>query len=299
MELLPFAVPALADAPRVREHTPGAMGSDAAFANTYLLQQKYGTTIAFAASFYFRHFEGNSRLRGYAFPCGAGDPAHALELLRRDAAARGRQFRFCLLTQQQRSTLEQLFPGAFSFSSDPGDADYLYTRDLLANLPGPAFHAKRNHIAQFERACPQWHTAPLSAPGSAADALCVAEQWLQGMPEPSPALQHEIRAISHALQHCDELGLFGCVLYAAEQPIAMSIGSFISDGVADIHYEKCVPEWKKAYPLINRETARMLHPAAYINREEDLNQPGLRKAKLSYHPALVLEKFSAIPLPSC
>lgn len=294
MESLHFAAPVLADAPRVRELTARAMGSDAAFANTYLLQQKYGTTIAFADSFYFRHFEGNTRLCGYAFPCGEGDIAAALERIRRDAAARGRAFRFCLLTPEQKSTLCELYPGVFDLATDPGDADYIYTRDCLAELPGPAFHSKRNHITQFERLCPQWRIAPLAEPGCAADALCVAEQWLGGMPEPSPALLHETRAIAHALQHISELGLFGCVLYTAEsQPIAMSIGSFISPTVADIHYEKCAPEWKKAYPLINRETARMLTAAQYINREEDLNQPGLRKAKLSYHPALLLEKSSA------
>lgn len=297
MEPLPFSAPTPADAPRARAHTRGAQGSDAAFANTYLLQHKYGTTIAFAGSFYFRHFEGNARLLGYAFPQGEGDPRAALELLRRDAAARQRSFRFCLLTAEQRDLLERLYPGAFSYPTDPGDADYLYTRHLLAELPGPAFHAKRNHIAQFERSCPQWRAAPLAAPGSAAAALHVAEQWLAGMPEPSPALLHEIRAISHALQHIEPLGLFGCVLYAGQQPIAMSIGSRISPRVADIHYEKCLPDFKKAYPLINRETARMLSDdCELINREEDLNQPGLRKAKLSYHPSLILRKFSAIPL---
>lgn len=299
MESLLFAAPVLADAPRVRRLAQTAMGSDAAFANIYLLQQKYGTTIAFTDSFFFRHFSGSSRLSGYAFPCGEGDIASALELIRQDAAAKGRDFRFCLLTEKQKEVLESIYPSSFSFVTDPGDADYLYTQHQLAALPGSAFHAKRNHIAQFERSNPDWSLLPLSHPACAADALAVAQGWLESMPGDSPALHHEARAIEHALSHVDELCLFGAVLYVAQKPVAMSIGSRISPAVADIHYEKCLPDWKKAYPLINRELARLLNDCEYINREEDLNQPGLRQAKLSYRPAILLQKYSATPLPLC
>lgn len=294
-----FTAPALADAPRVRELTQNSLGSDAAFANIYLLQEKYETTIAIADDCLFRHYGGHGRLMGYAFPCGSGDAAAALDLLHRDATARERSFRFCLLTHEQKNILEQIYPGAFTFTTDRGDADYLYTRQQLAELPGSGFHAKRNHIAQFERTHSNWHLAPLSCRKTVGDALLVAQGWLQSVADDSPALQHESRAIEHALQHLDELGLFGAVLYVADKPVAMSIGSHISPSTADIHYEKCLPEWKKAYPLINREIARLLKDSHYINREEDLNQPGLRQAKLSYHPALVLEKFSAIPHSAC
>lgn len=295
---LSFAAPAIADAPRVRELTRHAMSSDLAFANIYLLQEKYGTTIALAGGFLFRHFSGGGRLAGYAFPCGEGDIAAALELTRRDAAARRRIWEFCLLTQEQRLLLEQLYPGEFAYHSDRGDADYLYTREQLLSLPGTAFHAKRNHIAQFERAHPDWRFEPLGRDNER-HALHIAEEWLRSLPQPTPALQHELRAIAKALHHSAELQLTGGIIYADARPIAMSISSAISPSVADIHYEKCLPEWKKAYPLINRESARFLSGYNFINREEDLNQPGLRQAKLSYHPSLILEKFTATPSRPC
>lgn len=293
---LSFAAPAAADAPRVRELTRHAVGSDLAFANIYLLQEKYGTQIAIAEGYLFRHFKGNSRLRGYAYPCGeGGDIEYALELIRQDAAARGCKYEFCLLTEEQRNDLEKHCPGQFTYHTDRGDADYLYSYSQLAELPGSVYHAKRNHIAQFERVNPDWHFLPLTH-SNTKDALEIAQGWLKGMPDAAPALHHEIRAIENALHLRDELQLFGGVLYVQKQPIAMSIGSYISPKVADIHYEKCLPEWKKAYPLINREMARQLEGCELINREEDLNQPGLRQAKLSYHPALLLEKYNAIPV---
>lgn len=294
---LHFAVPSLADAPRVRECARHALSSDLSFANIYLLQEKYGTTIAFNGGFLFRHFSGSGRLSGYAFPCGEGDVRQAIELIRRDAAARHREARFCLLTPEQAALLRDICPDAYDYRTDRGDADYLYEQPQLATLPGAAYHGKRNHIAQFEREH-KWHFETITDE-NVQDALAVAQAWLSGVPEPSPALQHEARSLRNALRLHRSLELFGGVLYAENTPAAMCLGSFISPGVADIHYEKCTPECKKAYPLINREMARALEHCRLINREEDLNQPGLRQAKLSYHPALVLEKFTAIPLLPC
>ena len=46
-----------------------------------------------------------------------------------------------------------------------------------------------------------------------------------------------------------------------------------------------------AYAMINQQF--LLHEAAgfrYVNREEDLGEPGLRQAKESYHPVFMMEK---------
>ena len=295
---LTFAPPTLADASWVQALTRQAVSSDLAFANIFLLQEKYKTTIAYAKGFLFRHFAGGNRLSGYAFPCGNGNIREAIDMICSDAAAHQRSLQFCLLTSDQKKSLEELLPGQFTYALDRGDADYLYSHTQLAELPGTLFHAKRNHIAQFERANPNWQFKLLNDE-TAQDALYVAHGWLHGIADAPPALQHEYKAIKNALEHLDELALFGGVLYVDNTPISMSIGSYISPKVADIHYEKCLPEWKKAYPLINREMARQLHKCDLINREEDLNQPGLRQAKLSYHPILIHEKYSAVPSSVC
>ncbi len=295
---LPFATPALHDATTVRQviGATQAMGNDLSFANLFLLREKYNTTIAVADDFLFRHYAGNTRFQGYAFPCGTGDIEQALAHIESDAAAHGRELRFCLLTEEDARLLRELRPRQFHFSTDAGDTDYLYRQSDLADLPGTAYHKKRNHIAQFYRQYPHWTFAPLTRE-TISQAQQVAEQWYAAQGSTNPALLHEQRAIHSALTHVEELSLLGGILSIDNEPIAMTLASYITPHTVDIHYEKCLPQFRDAYPIINREMARSLQ-ATWINREEDLNIPGLRQAKLSYRPARLLHKYSASLLAS-
>lgn len=296
--LLPFVSPVLADATAVREITwrTRAVGSDLAFANIYLLQNKYHTEILIQDGILYRHFSGNTRLRGYAFPCGAADEDATDMALRRieaDASARNREAAFCLLTDEDAAMLQRLRPGRFVYTSDRGNADYLYRQSDLSQLPGTPYHTKRNHLARFTRLYPDWYFR-LYSPALHADALSVADAWYQAAAG-TAALEHEHEAIRHALKHASELNLTGGLIYIGNQPVALALASMISSQAADVHYEKCHPDYRDAYPAINRCMADALAPATYINREEDMNIDGLRKAKRSYRPALLLNKWDATP----
>lgn len=290
--ILPFRAPELSDAAAVRRCTQNALQSDLSFANIYLLRHKYGTRLLFHMEHLIRHFSGHVRLQGYSFPVGgkAEELEACLRGIEAHSKATGTPLHYCLLTREQVEFLREIYGNKAEVRCDEGDADYLYNRELLANLPGTAYHKKRTHVSKFLRQYPDAKLVELTDE-NAADALLVAKQWLAGQEE-SPALQHEYKAMEHALENREILGIGGGIVYVDGEPISMALVSQINSTVTDIHYEKCIPEFRDAYSYINRELAAVLN-TEWINREEDLNIPGLRKAKLSYHPSLILKKYNA------
>lgn len=75
------------------------------------------------------------------------------------------------------------------------------------------------------------------------------------------------------------------------------MGKSLGGDTYDVFFEKAYADIQGAHPMINREFARWVrahHPEiVYLNREDDMGEENLRKAKLSYHPDLLLEKYVA------
>jgi hypothetical protein len=89
------------------------------------------------------------------------------------------------------------------------------------------------------------------------------------------------------------LQLCGGIYYVETRPVAYVLGEELAGGASFvIHFEKAVRGYKGLYQFINQSFAAIL-PDVYqtINREQDLGEPGLRQAKLSYNPAGFIEKF--------
>ena len=91
------------------------------------------------------------------------------------------------------------------------------------------------------------------------------------------------------------LKIKGGIIYVGEKAVAFTLGSAVNAEVFDIHIEKSLAEYAEGYTVINREfAANELANYKYINREDDMGLDGLRQAKLSYHPAVMVKKYSAV-----
>ena len=126
-------------------------------------------------------------------------------------------------------------------------------------------------------------------------------QWFQAnrTDHDETGLSDERRAMTYALNHFNELELTGGAICVDHQIIAFSFGAPINHNTFGVHVEKADVNYEGAYAVINQAFASHL-PEQYrfVNREEDLGIPGLRQAKLSYNPYLLLEKSAAIKKPS-
>ena len=170
----------------------------------------------------------------------------------------------------------------------------------LADLPGKKLHAKRNHIRRFDDQFPDWLLEDIT-PANVPECVELERQWAairqEEAGEDINTVSEETVAVIEALYHMDKLGLEGALIRADGSPVAFSLGGLITPEVFDVNFEKAFGDIQGAYPAINREMARLVrarHPQVkWLNREDDLGLEGLRRAKLSYYPDLLLEKYTA------
>lgn len=192
--------------------------------------------------------------------------------------------------------LEEFRPGKFLFKAHPDNFDYVYrTRDLI-ELKGRKYHGKKNHINAFWREYPTAVYKPLEGEVLIGQCKEMLEEWcLRRDCAGEGILAYEKTAIMEVLDHFAFLGCVGGVMQIDGRVEAFTFGEGLNEDTAVIHVEKANPDFRGIYPVVNREfCARAWENKAYINREEDMGIPGLRKAKESYQPVRMVEKFTAV-----
>lgn len=245
---------------------------------------------------FFSHFNGKSV---YPFPIGNGDRRTAVLEVLQDARERGIPCRFTGLNEEDMAQLEQWFPGQFHFRCDRDSFDYVYEIDALADLKGKKLQKKRNHLNRFRSEHPDYRVEPLSC-ANLEPVRHMVNTWYQTRMRLDPEGDYLLEniALAKAFRHFEELGLEGLVLLEGDQVLAVTLGSRLSGDTFDIHFEKAREDIDGCYSAINAEFARYLRlkypEVKFLDREDDMGLPGLRKAKTSYYPHHLAEKCWAI-----
>ena len=273
-------------------YSADAIGCESNFVNAYLWNEEYMLRAAVLDDTIVKaYFRDELRVWGYCMPRGKNVKA-ALEAVFADAAERGQATRIAYMTKAERDELEALFPDRFDYKREEGNQDYIYLSRDLATLAGKKYHAKRNHISKFYRTYGD-DARFITLDKSNLDlAIKVAADWCAENGE-DPRDNGEYKVIKKACECFDELGLHGAVLTVDGKPVAMTMGCAISPVCFDVMFEKALREYDGVYAVINNEFAKTLTGYTYINREEDMELEGLRKAKLSYNPTIIYDRFSA------
>jgi hypothetical protein len=176
-------------------------------------------------------------------------------------------------------------------TEDRDSFDYLYVRRDLAELPGNRYHKKKNrinyflnrHECQIELYADKWRDGCLE----------LLDEWRRVRSEiESDSLRLEADAAAEALYLATPLGLEGVVALVEGNIKAFALGEKLNNDTSVCHFEKADHFLEGIYQLIDREFCRLLFTdCTYINREQDLGEPNLREAKLSYHPLELVKKF--------
>lgn len=227
----------------------------------------------------------------FSFPMGKGDKKKAIEATMKYCEDEGIPFVMHGITREMESQIKEMFGDIFVVEYDRDEADYIYERESLATLKGKKLHGKRNHINRFKDNH-EWTYEPLTDENQL-DALAMLMQWKLENCDPDDIEKHEEICVSkNSLIYYKELGLVGGILRADGKIVGLALGEpALNQDTFVVHIEKAFPQIQGAYPMINQQfVIHAMEGFQYVNREEDLGEEGLRKAKMSYRPSELLEK---------
>ncbi|MDR1370415.1 MAG: phosphatidylglycerol lysyltransferase domain-containing protein [Dysgonamonadaceae bacterium] len=264
--------------------------SDFSFSNIYCWSQKYQTSYAIESGFLFLRFMAGGKKAGYMYPLGEGCLKTALETIIADSKERGEPFRMFVLTRRMFENVEAVYPGKLDYNPNPARFEYIYNTEDLIHLTGKKYQSKRNHINKFKKTY-RFEYIPIT-PGIIPECLELYSNWCKENGNCNdPSLVDERISVERAFGNFEKLGLTGGALRVDGTLVAYSYGQPLSVDTFGVHAEKSLYEIDGGFTMINQQFAEQVCSGyTYMNREEDLGLESLRKAKSSYHPAILLEK---------
>ena len=183
------------------------------------------------------------------------------------------------------------FGNRMSIAEERGHWDYIYSVKELAELKGNRFHKKKNLLNQFLKKY-DYTYLPFET-GLIEQAKAMQKDWCTWRDcESSEVLAAENRAIYRVLENWERFeGIMGGALMVDGEMAAYTVADTLSPHSVVIHFEKGDTRYKGIYQAINQMfLAHSAQAFVTVNWEQDLNDEGLRKSKLSYNPSEFLRK---------
>ncbi|AFM41785.1 hypothetical protein Desaci_2873 [Desulfosporosinus acidiphilus SJ4] len=230
----------------------------------------------------------------YFYPAGPGNIKPILEVMKQDAASSGHEFVIAGLSPEQITELNSIYPEHFEYKEMRDSYDYVYLLDKLVSLSGNSLHSKRNYINRFMKENKNW-SFELITSDNLSECWEMNKEWCKINPCDEGSIAEENCAVRRCFNNYAGLGIEGGLIRLEGKVIAYTLGERLNSDTYVIHVEKAFGHMPGAYQMINREFAAVIkkqYPQiVYVNREEDMGVEGLRKAKLSYHPDKMEEKY--------
>ena len=212
----------------------------------------------------------------------------------------GKKVCFRGVTKEVVQVLNENYPEQFEYTEERDLFDYVYDGESLRTLAGKKNQKKRNHLNYFLKEFEGRYEYKLLNEENFDECLELLKEWTlkkEENDEHDEGIDDEYIGIKKIFKDYellkDKLKIAG--VYVDNKLEAFTIGELINPNMALVHIEKANPNIRGLYQYINQQFILNEFPEVeFVNREEDLGIPGLRKAKLSYHPIKFVEKYTVM-----
>ncbi len=168
--------------------------------------------------------------------------------------------------------------------------DYLYRAEDLMTFAGRRYSGQRNHINKFQKLYPDAAFRPIT-PADKEELEAFWDAFHRAFNKENAMAKKEL---CYARKLTRQIGKSWVLAGAIELDghfIAISLGEICGDTLI-CHIEKALPEYEGLYPtMVQSFAAHFAGGCAYINREDDGADKGLRTSKTQYRPAMMGKKY--------
>ncbi|MCC8170700.1 MAG: phosphatidylglycerol lysyltransferase domain-containing protein [Parabacteroides sp.] len=236
--------------------------------------------------------EEHMQVTSFALPIGALPPGESLALLGRYCLDKEMPLVLSAVPEKAALELQRRFSAKTEALRDWGD--YLYDAQALATLAGRKYNKKRNHVNKFRNTYPDFEYMRISE-RNLREAVAFFREFRLAVEKSTPLFEYEESMVEVVLDAYDRFGFEGALLKVDGRVVALTVGEIVQDTLF-VHIEKGLRAYDGVYETINqafvRDVSERYSQVAYVNREEDVGDEGLRRAKLSYNPVAVLNKYN-------
>ncbi len=216
-------------------------------------------------------------------------------MAREHFAKAGQPFSLRLVPFHLMEIIREAVP-ELKWQDDRPNYDYIYLTQDLIDLKGRNYHGKKNHLNYFKKTYEyEYVTLTSDMADEAMEFIAEFNARKEVPPHEMEMLRYEEEAMRDVLQNLEAVGYTAGAIRIGGKIEAIAIGGRLGAKTITEHVEKANVNYRGLYQAINNEFCKYAAAGAkYINREEDMGLPNLRKAKLSYHPCKLLEKYIGV-----
>lgn len=263
--------------------------SEGVFATMFIWNDYYNLEVAENGEFFFIRFNIRNKKPSYFFPIGKGSVENAVKELSDYSLLHNERLSFRLVSAENVEKLKRICGKRFSFTEDRDCFDYVYVTEKMISLSGKKLHSKRNHLNYF---FDNYDFEYLKVDDEKLLKECSekAQEWVFAKKKNRNSF--ELGAMKKYFDHYFEFKQKGAVIKIDGKIAAMSFGEKLNSNMALIQVELADENFRGAYQAINKLFCENeWKDCMYVNREEDMGIDGLRRAKTSYQPEFLVEKF--------